>query len=80
MRKRWDGESVYLIHLTHLLKIDAFSEAVWDKLDGRHTLEEIITSISSLFPDYQLYEVEAFVSANIINFHEAGFVDSGEKQ
>lgn len=79
MRKRWDGQDVYLIHLTHSLKIDHFSEAVWDKLDGAHTFEKIVGDIALLYPEYESVEVGALVSANIINFYNAGYIEAGEK-
>lgn len=75
VRKRWDGRRVYLIHLTDILEIDVLSEAVWDRLDGEHTVDMIVREIASSFQQFGIVELEAVVSANILNFEQCGFLE-----
>ncbi|WP_437528601.1 PqqD family peptide modification chaperone [Sorangium sp. So ce726] len=75
VRKRWDGEAVYLIHLTEVLRIDAFSERVWDRLDGVTSVEEIGAALASDFPELDDATISALVAHNLITFEARGFLN-----
>jgi hypothetical protein len=68
VRKRWGGDSLYLIHRTDSLKIDALSEAIWDHLNGKRTPQDIVTSLQSRFSSIDPLFLEALVAHNITIF------------
>ncbi|MGZ2744886.1 hypothetical protein [Burkholderia stagnalis] len=74
VRKRWDGDGVYLIHLTAIIRIEKFEEAVWDRLDGESELGEVMAGLSSLFSDISPFVLDALVARCIIRFAEYGFL------
>ena len=76
VRKRWDGERLYLIHLTTLVAIDHFSEAVWDLLDGTRGVDEITAALNERFPQLEASVCLALVALNIMVFEQSYFLQS----
>lgn len=70
VRKRWDGQTLSLIHLTRIVNISAFTEAVWDCLDGSRDLEAIGASVAARFPGLDPSLCEALIAQNIVRLAE----------
>jgi hypothetical protein len=74
VRKRWDGGGVYLVHLTDIVQIDSFTEAVWDRLDGNTDFDEITLHITNKFPEIDPIVIEAMISQIIIFFANRNYL------
>jgi len=70
VRKRWDGQRLSLIHLTRIVDISPFTEAVWDCMDGVRDLDAIGGCVAAFFPDLDPNLREALVAQNIVQFAE----------
>ncbi|MBF0307489.1 MAG: PqqD family protein [Alphaproteobacteria bacterium] len=77
VRKRWDGGGAHLVHLTEIVRLDAFAEAVWDQLDGRSDLDAIGDRIATIFPAIEAELRDALIAHHIAAFAQRGLLDTG---
>jgi hypothetical protein len=74
VRKRFDGDGLYLIHLTTIVRIGEFGEIVWDSLNGVNSIDEIAEILSLRLPQLDPIACAALVGHTLIVFEQHGFL------